>query len=351
LPVGPYATDIGAEHVVVARTDLFGARPVWPRTFDGTPAVRVAACVGVDIRAACRVAGRNLLTIPSFLIAARNIARVAREALAASIPAIDNGGSAGAIGVACVRVADISIVATLVRRAMERVRTSAVRITGIGSAGVAVIAVGIDGLARPLDAIDATTCALGLIAYTLMLHAAPAVTRTAIAGVTTPTGSNARIAGATFRGIATAAKIVPLCILAASTSAAPCLTTTDGHAFLATFLCFGAEGARPRTAELFSIAETIATGVVTTFGMAGTLGISGLASATGRTALVRRRGRAAACVAIPGLDAGAFGWCGCGSRAPCGRGLTLEECASRDRSATEAEEALQHRAAAGAIGQ
>ena len=123
---------------------MFCASRVRRPSFEGTPAIRKATLVRIARGATFSGTGLDLLAVASILIAGRHMARVAGEAGAARIPAIDNWGSASAVRVALIRVADKAVIATGVGCAIERIRARTITgVAGIASAGVTVVATGI----------------------------------------------------------------------------------------------------------------------------------------------------------------------------------------------------------------
>ncbi len=262
------------------------------RGFSGSAApIRQAAWVGIEGGAAFSATGLDLLTLTRFLIAGRHIARIGGETSAARIPAIDNGGSAGAVRVACVRVAGKPVLATGVRRAVGGTRAVAVRTADILRAGVVVAAIPIAGHAVSLHAVETADTFVVVIRADIVLAclAAGAFVVGAAARFW-----NTRIPGAAFWCGAFAA-----CAGAVGHRAAGGVAASFGAAALvvirtATFILGFAEDQRVFAAELFTVAMAEATGVIATLAVrsADPRGIAAVGSALAGGA--RRTGALAA---------------------------------------------------------
>lgn len=235
--------------------------------------------------------------------------------------------------------------------AIERMRAGAGSgVADVIIAGLTVVAAAIVGNADATLAFVTAANATG--AFAAVVHADvvdTALAATAAFGIVAATiGWDAGIAAAALR-CRTLATLVASRGWAAGVVATAHRTATLVVTSLATFVLGFAEDQRILAAEFFAVAATVATCVIATFGVSG--GSHGHRRAAARRTAFAQPAGTCADPTYGNLHAGALDWCGCGGW-PAGRiGVTLQQGSTHDGSAPEPEYALEHRAAAGAIGE
>lgn len=318
------ADDVQTDRIWIAKLSAAGIglwiRELIVRAIEGFPAeVAVANRLEAHIRgnaASGRAAIECLVAASRILVANRGVTRIAGHAAASRDSAIAGGRRAGAVTIA---------------GAPYRAR-------------ITIVTIGIDSLARSLDALDATAGAFGRIGHASMIDATPAGTCATIAGIATPTLSNARVSRAAPRRVAFAAKRRAVWSGAAFVVAASCRTAALVLVRGAAFVVDRAENIGPRAAELFAVADTGTTGVVATFAIGGrSRGDRGVVTA-GRTrprVALRQAGGTGADSIDGRLVARAFDG-GRRRRRPSGR----FGCAGRCQDATQPEQTFEDTPAA-----